>query len=129
MNLILSCNTMDLLSYSVNLGRLEILSDVRCRLWLWAFVIALMGLGQAVRALVDFWLSFWVNGQYNLSTHLYLGMYAALVSVMLLLALGRGLVFTEAMMLAARSMHRLMAESVLRAPQLFFDQVRCALRF
>ncbi|CAM6097228.1 unnamed protein product [Calypogeia fissa] len=91
-------------------------------LYLWAIVLFLMGFGQAVRVLVDVWVSIWVSNKYHLSTNMYLEIYGVWIGGMLVLALSRGLLFTEAVIQAAKEMHRSMAESVLRSPQLFFDQ-------
>ncbi|CAM6097000.1 unnamed protein product [Calypogeia fissa] len=91
-------------------------------LWLWVLVVFLMGFGQAVRVMVDFWISVWVSDKYHLSTRTYLGIYALWVGTMLVAILSRGVIFAEAVIRGAKTMHRGMAESILRSPQLFFDQ-------
>lgn len=79
---------------------------------------------QAVRVMVDYWLSIWVDRKYHLSSKMYVIAYAALTAGAIVLSLARALLFTEEAMLSAKQMHGRMAERVLRSPQLFFDQVR-----
>lgn len=73
--------------------------------------------------MVDYWLSVWVDGQYNLTTKIYVISYACFAAAAIVLSLSRGLIFTQATMVSAKQMHGSMAERVLRSPQLFFDQV------
>jgi hypothetical protein len=79
--------------------------------------------GQAVRVMVDYWLSVWVDGKYHLSSKVYVISYAAFVAGAIIVSLGRAMLFTEVAMVSAKEMHGRMTEKVLRSPQLFFDQV------
>lgn len=94
-----------------------------CRLVFCAWVVFIFLFAQAVRVMVDYWLSIWVDRGYRLSTTIYVIAYAAFSAGAIILSLSRALLFTEAAMLSAKQMHGLMAEKVLRSPQLFFDQV------
>lgn len=94
-----------------------------CRLTFFALVMVIFLSGQAVRVMVDYWLSVWVDGKYNLSSKVYVISYAAFVAGAIVVSLGRALLFTEAAMVSAKEMHGRMTERVLRSPQLFFDQV------
>ncbi|KAG0577462.1 hypothetical protein KC19_5G158000 [Ceratodon purpureus] len=87
-----------------------------------AFVTFLFLFAQAVRVMVDYWLSIWVDRGYHLSTKIYVISYACFAAGAIILSLSRALLFTEAAMLSAKQMHGRMAERVLRSPQLFFDQ-------
>ena len=78
---------------------------------------------QAVRVMVDYWLSVWVDREYHLSTKIYVISYACFTAGAIIFSLARALLFTEAAMLSSKQMHGRMAERVLRSPQLFFDQV------
>jgi hypothetical protein len=88
-----------------------------------ALVVFIFLLAQAVRVMVDYWLSIWVDRQYHLSTKMYVISYACFSAGAIGFSLTRALLFTEAAMLSAKQMHGRMAERVLRSPQLFFDQV------
>ncbi|KAL2644290.1 hypothetical protein R1flu_011877 [Riccia fluitans] len=90
--------------------------------FIFVVTIFVMCLAQAVRVIVDSWVSAWVSNQYNKSTHVYLLSYVVLVVGAAILSVGRGLLLSEMAMRAASHMHREMAEKVLRSPQLFFDQ-------
>lgn len=94
-----------------------------CRLTFFTLVMVIFLSGQAVRVMVDYWLSVWVDGKYNLSSKVYVISYAAFVAGAIVFSLGRALLFTEAAMVSAKEVHGRMTESVLRSPQLFFDQV------
>lgn len=94
-----------------------------CRLAFFISVMLVFFCGQAVRVMVDYWLSVWVDGKYKLSTGIYVGVYAAFASGAICFSLTRAILFTEVAMLSAKEMHGHMAEKVLRSPQLFFDQV------
>jgi len=87
------------------------------------WVVFIFLLAQAVRVMVDYWLSIWVDRGYHLSTKIYVIAYAAFSAGAIVLSLSRALLFTEAAMLSAKQMHGRMAEKVLRSPQMFFDQV------
>ena len=80
-------------------------------------------LGQAVRVMVDYWLSVWVDRKYHLSTRMYVISYACFAGGAIILSLVRALMFTVAALWSAKKMHNRMAERVLRSPQSFFDQV------
>ena len=80
-------------------------------------------IAQSVRIMVVYWLSVWAERKYHLSKDLYLIAYAIFAIGATILSISKGLLFTYATMLAAIKMHNQMAERVLRAPQLFFDQV------
>jgi hypothetical protein len=97
---------------------------VYCRLAFFTSVMAVFLVGQALRVMVDYWLSIWVDRKYQLSTRIYVISYACFVGAAITFSLGRALMFTKAALWSARKMHSLMAERVLRSPQLFFDQVR-----
>jgi hypothetical protein len=97
---------------------------VYCRLAFFTSVMAVFLMGQALRVMVDYWLSIWVDRKYQLSTRIYVISYACFVGAAITFSLGRALMFTKAALWSARKMHSLMAERVLRSPQLFFDQVR-----
>ena len=86
-------------------------------------VVLIFLLAQAVRVMVDYWLSIWVDHQYHLSTKIYVIAYACFCAGAIGFSLSRALLFTEAAMLSAKQMHGRMAERVLRSPQIFFDQV------
>ncbi|CAM6123349.1 unnamed protein product [Calypogeia fissa] len=90
--------------------------------WLWIIVALLTSLAAAVRVMVDYWIGLWVSSKYGFSTYKYLHVHIVWVLGLLLLSLARSLLFTETAIRAAKSMHNLMATSVLRSPQLFFDQ-------
>ncbi|KAG0612580.1 hypothetical protein M758_6G039100 [Ceratodon purpureus] len=85
-------------------------------------VVLIFLLAQAVRVMVDYWLSIWVDHQYHLSTKIYVIAYACFCAGAIGFSLSRALLFTEAAMLSAKQMHGRMAERVLRSPQIFFDQ-------
>lgn len=85
-------------------------------------VTVLFLFAQAVRVMVDYWLSVWVDREYHLSTKIYVISYACFAAGAVVLSLSRALMFTEAAILSAKQMHGRMAERVLRSPQLFFDQ-------
>jgi hypothetical protein len=95
---------------------------VYCRLAFFTSVMAVFLMGQALRVMVDYWLSIWVDRKYQLSTRIYVISYACFVGAAITFSLGRALMFTKAALWSARKMHSLMAERVLRSPQLFFDQ-------
>ena len=80
-------------------------------------------IAQSVRIMVVYWLSVWTERKYHLSEDLYLMGYAIFAIGATILSISKALLFTYATMLAAIKMHNQMAERVLRAPQLFFDQV------
>ncbi|KAL3697480.1 hypothetical protein R1sor_011556 [Riccia sorocarpa] len=90
--------------------------------FLFIVTMFVMCLAQAVRVVVDYWVSVWIGNKYQKSTHIYLLSYAVLVVGAVILSVGRGFLFSEVAMRAAGHMHRQMAEKVLRSPQLFFDQ-------
>jgi len=94
-----------------------------CRLVFCTSVVFIFLFAQAVRVMVDYWLSIWVDRGYHLSTKIYVIVYAVFSGGAIVLSLTRALAFTEAAMLSAKQMHGRMAERVLRSPQLFFDQV------
>lgn len=97
------------------------------RLAFFSFVMVVFLLGQAVRVMVDYWLSVWVDRKYHLSTRMYVISYACFVGGALILSIARALLFTEAALWSAKEMHNRMAERVLRSPQVFFDQVLISL--
>ena len=76
-------------------------------------------IAQSVRIMVVYWLSVWTERKYHLSEDLYLIAYASFAIGATILSISKALLFT----FAAIKMHNQMAERVLRAPQLFFDQV------
>lgn len=86
-------------------------------------VVVIFLFAQAVRVMLDYWLSVWVDRKYQLSTRIYVISYACFAAGAIALSLTRALLFMEAAMLSAKKMHGRMAEKVLRSPQLFFDQV------
>jgi sugar phosphate permease len=94
-----------------------------CRVPFVTLVTVLFLFAQAVRVMVDYWLSVWVDREYHLSTKIYVISYACFAAGAIVLSLSRALMFTEAAILSAKQMHGRMAERVLRSPQLFFDQV------
>jgi len=98
-----------------------------CRLVFCSWVVFIFLFAQAVRVMVDYWLSIWVDRGYRLSTKIYVIAYAVFSAGAIVLSLSRALLFTEAAMLSAKQMHGRMAEKVLRSPQLFFDQVYLSL--
>ncbi|XP_024398184.1 uncharacterized protein [Physcomitrium patens] len=85
-------------------------------------VVVIFLFAQAVRVMLDYWLSVWVDRKYQLSTRIYVISYACFAAGAIALSLTRALLFMEAAMLSAKKMHGRMAEKVLRSPQLFFDQ-------
>lgn len=103
--------------------RLIFAPAVVCRLTLFTMVTILFLFAQAVRVMVDYWLSIWVDRGYHLSTKIYVISYACFAAGAILLSLSRAVLFTEVAVLSAKQMHGRMAERVLRSPQLFFDQV------
>ncbi|BBN10831.1 protein MpABCC10 [Marchantia polymorpha subsp. ruderalis] len=86
------------------------------------FVLFLMCFAQAVRVIVDYWISVWVSDKLNTSSNIYLMSYGILVLGSCILCLARAMLFTEAAIRSAQSMHGNMTEKVIRSPQTFFDQ-------
>ncbi|MCO5606131.1 hypothetical protein L7F22_060318 [Adiantum nelumboides] len=85
-------------------------------------VIFVFLFGQLVRVMVDYWLRVWTDRKYQLREDIYLTGYASFVVGATILSLCRAILYTLAAISAATKMHDQMAESVLRSPQLFFDQ-------
>ena len=79
---------------------------------------------QAVRVMGDWWLAAWVDHSYNMSANQFMISYFAFVLGGFLLALARAFFFTFFALSAASGLHDQMATHILRAPQVFFDQVR-----
>jgi hypothetical protein len=94
-----------------------------CRVLVFIRVTVLFMFAQAVRVMVDYWLSIWVDRGYHLSTKIYVILYACFAAGAIVLSLSRALLFTEAAILSAKQMQGRMAQRVLRSPQLFFGQV------
>lgn len=78
----------------------------------------------------DWWLAAWTDHSYHLSAQQFMVSYLAFVVGGFLLALVRAFLFTLFALSAAAGLHDQMATHILRAPQVFFDQVRASrLRF
>ncbi|KAH7427040.1 hypothetical protein KP509_10G027600 [Ceratopteris richardii] len=79
-------------------------------------------MGQAFRVMVDYWLSVWSDQTYNLKSWIYIVVYAGFSLIAAFMSLFRAILFTSGAISAAIKLHGQMANSVLRSPQVFFDQ-------
>lgn len=85
------------------------------------FVLFLLILSQGGNIGTSLWLSFWTSDKFHLSTSQYIGIYAALGSVQVLLMFGFMVSLTIFGTTASKSLLRMSITRVMRAPMSFFD--------
>lgn len=86
------------------------------------FVMVIFLFSQAVRVMVNYWLSVWSDEKYHLKTQVYVGSYAFFVMGTIILSFIQAIMFTKMTMKSTKGLHSKMIVAVLRSPQLFFDQ-------
>lgn len=84
-------------------------------------VVFLLVLSQGANIVTSLWLSFWTSGKYNLSTGVYIAIYAALGVAQALLMFTFSVVLSILGTTSSKMMLRIAVTRVLRAPMSFFD--------
>ncbi|KAF4980857.1 hypothetical protein FZEAL_3231 [Fusarium zealandicum] len=84
-------------------------------------ILFLLVLSQGANVMTSLWLSYWTSNRYNLSTGVYIAIYAALGVVQALLTFTFSVVLSVLGTRASKVMLRIAVTRVLRAPMSFFD--------